>query len=50
MIEERLEKEKEYNPMKILGLPLTMNIIQIINTSLLTLAGAMINKRTSLLN
>ena len=44
VIIQRLEKEKELNPIKILGMPLTMNMMNIINTTIFSLAAAMINK------
>lgn len=49
IVQERIEKEKELKPIKMLGIPLTMGIISAINTSVLSLATAMANQRFSLL-
>eukprot|EP00347_Sterkiella_histriomuscorum_P005593 403356017 len=49
IIQDRLEKEKEYNPIKIMGIPLNTTILYAIQSSLLTLTGAMINKKTGIL-
>eukprot|EP00347_Sterkiella_histriomuscorum_P012590 403367986 len=50
IIQDRLEKEKEYNPIKIMGIPLNTTILYAIQSSLLTLIAAMINKKTGLLS
>ncbi|CDW89347.1 UNKNOWN [Stylonychia lemnae] len=42
-IQERLQKEIEFNPITILGIPLTMTIMNVIRTSFISLIFAMIN-------
>ncbi|CDW86982.1 UNKNOWN [Stylonychia lemnae] len=49
IIQDRLDKEQLYNPIRILGIPLNKTIMQAINTSLLSLAAAMTNKKTGIL-
>ena len=46
VIAYRLEKEIQLNPIKILGIPLNMQIIAAIQTSLLSLVFVMINRKT----
>ena len=48
IIQDRLEKEKEYNPILFFGIPLTIGLLRAIQTSLLTLASAMINAKLKL--
>jgi hypothetical protein len=45
LIQERLEKENDLNPIKILGIPLTMNLINAFNTTFLSVVAAMINAK-----
>ncbi|CDW91635.1 UNKNOWN [Stylonychia lemnae] len=47
-IRERLEKEHEYNPMKLLGIPLRYSFLYTVYTGLLSLVFAMVQKKTNL--
>ncbi|CDW82679.1 UNKNOWN [Stylonychia lemnae] len=46
----RLEKELQLNPITILGVPLNTTVLKAIQTSVISLIAAMINKKTQLLN
>ena len=48
IIQLRLEKESALNPVKILGVPLTMTMINTINTTLFSLFLAILNSRFNL--
>ena len=43
IIQDRLEKEMEHNPVKILGIPLNQTVLRTIQSAVLSLIAAMIN-------
>eukprot|EP00347_Sterkiella_histriomuscorum_P006140 403353915 len=49
IVQDRLDKEGLYNQIEILGIPLNMGILHAIQTSLISLCAAMINKKTGIL-
>ncbi|CDW71262.1 UNKNOWN [Stylonychia lemnae] len=49
-VKERLEKEQEVNPIKILGIPMRSNVLYTVYTGLISLAVAMIQKKTNFFN